>query len=225
MNLMSHLIAGFPDAETSIAIADALVKGGANILEIQLAFSDPSADGPAIQTASTIALEKGYSTKQGLEPGVENFVKMCKDAGVSACIIPDLPFDHDEGLTEACKKHGLENIPVAAPSMTKERLEAMASKGFKYIYAALRAGTTGSETTIDQATLDFIDTVGKGGAKVLGGFGIRNGEQSKVLSKHVYAVVAGSVFVNIVLANADTAEGRAKAIAEIEAKAKEIAGK
>ena len=49
MNLMSHLIAGFPDAETSIAIADALVKGGANILEIQLAFSDPSADGPAIQ--------------------------------------------------------------------------------------------------------------------------------------------------------------------------------
>ena len=216
---MSHLIAGFPDAETSVAIADALVKGGANILEIQLAFSDPSADGPAIQTASTIALEKGYSTKQGLEvvkkihdrhpetpiyimtygslaftPGVENFVKMCKDAGVSACIIPDLPFDCDEGLTEACKKHG-------------------------------RAGTTGSETTIDQATLDFIDTVGKGGAKVLGGFGIRNGEQSKVLSKHVYAVVAGSVFVNIVLANADTAEGRAKAIAEIEAKAKEIAGK
>ena len=105
MNLMSHLIAGFPDAETSIAIADALVKGGANILEIQLAFSDPSADGPAIQTASTIALEKGYSTKQGLAivkqiherhpetpiyimtygslaftPGVENFVKMCKGA-------------------------------------------------------------------------------------------------------------------------------------------------
>ena len=249
MNLMSHLIAGFPNAETSIAIADALVKGGANILEIQLAFSDPSADGPAIQTASTIALEKGYSTKQGLAivkqiherhpetpiyimtygslaftPGVENFVKMCKDAGVSGCIIPDLPFDGDEGLTEACKKHGLENIPVAAPSMTKERLETMASKGFKYIYAALRAGTTGSETTIDQATLDFIDTVGKGGAKVLGGFGIRNGEQSKVLSKHVYAVVAGSVFVNIVLNNKDTAEGRKKAIAEIEAKAKEISG-
>ena len=106
--------------------------------------------------------------------------------------------------------------------MTKERLETMASKGFKYIYAALRAGTTGSETTIDQSTLDFIDTVGKGGAKVLGGFGIRNGEQSKVLSKHVYAVVAGSVFVNIVLGNEDSAEGRKKDIAEIEAKAKEL---
>ena len=108
--------------------------------------------------------------------------------------------------------------------MTKERLETMASKGFKYIYAALRAGTTGSETVIDQATLDFIDTVAKGGAKVLGGFGIRNGEQSKVLCKHVHAVVAGSVFVNIVLANENSAEGRKKAIAEIEAKAKELTG-
>ena len=249
INLMSHLIAGFPDAETSIAIADALVKGGATILEIQLPFSDPSADGPAIQTASTVALDKGFSTKQGLEivktiherhpetpiyimtygslaftPGVENFVKMCKDSGVSACIIPDLPFDSDEGLTAACKKHGLENIPVAAPSMTQERLEKMASAGFKYIYAALRAGTTGSQTVIDQTTLDFLDTVGKHGSKVLGGFGIRNGEQSKVLCKHVYAVVAGSVFVNIVLSNADTVEGRKKAIAEIEAKAKEISG-
>jgi len=67
MNLMSHLIAGFPDAETSIAIADALVKGGANILEIQLAFSDPSADGPAIQTASTIALDKGTPPSRALK--------------------------------------------------------------------------------------------------------------------------------------------------------------
>lgn len=242
ITLMSHLIAGFPDGETSVAIADALVKGGASILEIQLAFSDPSADGPAIQTASTVALEKGYSTKQGLEivkkihdmhqdtpiyimtygslaftPGVENFVKMCKDAGVSACIIPDLPFDNDEGLTAACQKYGLENIPVAAPSMTQKRLEEMASKGFKYIYAALRAGTTGSQTVIDQATLDFLDTVGKGGAKVLGGFGIRTGEQSKVLCKHVHAVVAGSVFVNIMLKDPKDTAG-------VEAKARELSG-
>ena len=242
IKLMSHLIAGFPDGETAVKIADALVKGGASILEIQLAFSDPSADGPAIQTASTIALEKGYSTKQGLAvvkkihnmhpdipiyimtygslaftPGVENFVKMCHEAGVSACIIPDLPFDHDEGLTAACKKYGMENIPVAAPSMTKARLEQMAAQGFNYIYAALRAGTTGSQTVIDQATLDFLDTVGKHGSKVLGGFGIRTGEQSRVLCKHVYAVVAGSVFVNIMLNDPTD-------IAGVEAKARELSG-
>ena len=85
MNLMSHLIAGFPDAETSIAIADALVKGGANILEIQLAFSDPSADGPAIQTASTIALDKGYSTKQGLERLYAGHRKLRQDVQGRRC--------------------------------------------------------------------------------------------------------------------------------------------
>lgn len=243
IKLMSHLIAGFPDEKTSIEIAHALVKGGASFLEIQLPFSDPSADGPAIQTASTIALEKGFSTKNGLKivaeihkahpntpiyimtygslaftPGVKNFVKMCKDAGANGCIIPDLPFDNDEGLTGACKSYGLENIPVAAPSMTTERLTQMTAKGFNYIYAALRAGTTGSKTTIDQTTLDFIDAVGKNGAKVLGGFGIQSGEQSKILCKHVYAVVAGSVFVNIMLNEKD----KAIAINKIEAKANEL---
>lgn len=255
IRLMSHLVAGFPDGETSIKVANALVKGGASILEIQLAFSDPSADGPAIQTASTIALENGYSTKKGFEtikkiheqnpdvpiyvmtygslaftPGVENFVKTAKEAGISGCIIPDLPFDCDEGLTAACEKYGLANIPVAAPSMTKDRLEAMAAKKFPYIYAALRAGITGSETTIDQSTLDFLDTVGRHGSKILGGFGIRTGEQAKVLCKHVHAVVAGSVFVNILLnaSKSPSAQGGnidfAPAIDQIEAKAKELSG-
>ena len=249
VRLMSHLVAGFPDAETSVALADALVRGGTSILEVQLAFSDPSADGPAIQTASTVALEKGFSTRKGLEivkrirdrhpetpiyvmtygslaftPGVENFVVACKEAGASACIVPDLPFDGDEGLTEACRKHGLENIPVAAPSMRRERLDALASRGFEHVYAALRAGTTGSETTIDRATLDFIDAVGAHGSKVLGGFGIRNGEQSRVLCRHVHAVVAGSVFVNLLLERPDTPEGRAEALAAIEAKARELSG-
>ena len=249
VRLMSHLVAGFPDAETSVAVADALVRGGTSILEVQLAFSDPSADGPAIQTASTVALEKGFSTRKGLEivkrirerhpetpiyvmtygslaftPGVENFVVACKEAGASACIVPDLPFDGDEGLTEACRRHGLENIPVAAPSMRRERLEALASRGFEYVYAALRAGTTGSETTIDRATLDFIDAVGARGSKVLGGFGIRNGEQSRVLCRHVHAVVAGSVFVNLLLERPGTPEGRAEALAAIEAKARELSG-
>ncbi len=249
VRLMSHLVAGFPDAETSVAVADALVRGGTSILEVQLAFSDPSADGPAIQTASTVALEKGFSTRKGLEivkrirerhpetpiyvmtygslaftPGVENFVVACKEAGASACIVPDLPFDGDEGLTEACRKHGLENIPVAAPSMRRERLDALASRGFEYVYAALRAGTTGSETTIDRATLDFIDAVGARGSKVLGGFGIRNGEQSRVLCRHVHAVVAGSVFVNLLLERPGTPEGRAEALAAIEAKARELSG-
>ena len=147
---MSHLVAGYPTDELSFTAARALVEGGADILEIQLPFSDPSADGPAIQGACTKVLERGYRTADGLAfisklhqefpqvkiylmsygslvytPGIENFCKKAAQAGVTGMIIPDLPFDYDEGLTAACRANGMENIPVAAPSMSQERLSKL----------------------------------------------------------------------------------------------------
>ena len=132
IKLMSHLVAGYPTTQLALTAARALVKGGADILEIQLPFSDPSADGPAIQTACTKVLERGYKTADGLSfistlhqefpditiylmsygslvytPGIEEFCKRAAAAGVKGMIIPDLPFDYDEGLTSACKKNGM----------------------------------------------------------------------------------------------------------------------
>lgn len=223
IKLMSHLVAGYATDEISLEVARSLVKGGADILEIQLPFSDPSADGPAIQTACTEVLSRSYKTADGLAfikkvheefpettiyimsygsliytPGVDAFCKKASECGVKGMIIPDLPFDNDEGLTAACKKYGMENIPVAAPSMSDERLAKLANAGFKYIYAALRAGITGTKTTIDEATISFLKKVGAGGSKVYGGFGISNGEQSHALANTVDAIVAGSVFVRII---------------------------
>ena len=223
IKLMSHLVAGYATDEISLEVARSLVKGGADILEIQLPFSDPSADGPAIQTACTEVLSRSYKTADGLAfikkvheefpettiyimsygslvytPGVDEFCKKASECGVKGMIIPDLPFDHDEGLTVACKKYGMENIPVAAPSMSDERLSKLANAGFKHIYAALRAGITGTKTTIDEATIAFLNKVSAGGSKVYGGFGISNGEQSHALADTVDAIVAGSVFVRII---------------------------
>lgn len=227
IKLMSHLVAGYPTDELAFTAAKALVDGGADILEIQLPFSDPSADGPAIQGACTKVLERNYRTADGLAfieklhkefpevqiyimsygsliytPGVANFCKKAAGVGVKGMIIPDLPFDFDEGLTAACKENGMINIPVAAPSMSPERLEKLAKAGFPYIYAALRTGITGTDTKIDDATLDFLSKVSAGGSKVYGGFGISNGEQSAALASSVDAVVAGSVFVRIITENA-----------------------
>ena len=84
-------------------------------------------------------------------PGIKNFCKQASQAGVTGMIIPDLPFDNDEGLTKECKKNGIENIPVAAPSMSQKRLAKLAHAGFTYIYAALRTGITGTNTTIDKS--------------------------------------------------------------------------
>lgn len=244
IKLMSHLVAGYPTNELSLAAARALVAGGADILEIQLPFSDPSADGPAIQEACTKVLERNYRTADGLAfiaqlhkefpdipiylmsygsliytPGVANFCKKAAECGVKGMIIPDLPFDYDEGLTKACKENGMENIPVAAPSMSDERLAKLANAGFKYIYAALRAGITGTNTTIDDDTLAFLKKVSAGGSKVYGGFGISNGEQSAALASSVEAVVAGSVFVRLITENQNDEKALVSAVT---AKAKEI---
>ncbi len=244
IKLMSHLVAGYPTTDLALTAARALVKGGADILEIQLPFSDPSADGPAIQTACTKVLERGYKTADGLDfiarihkefpditiylmsygsliytPGIEAFCKKAAAAGVKGMIIPDLPFDYDEGLTAACKANGMINIPVAAPSMAAERLSKLANAGFPYIYAALRTGITGTNTTIDESTLDFLSKVSSGGSKVYGGFGISNGEQAKALASSVEAIVAGSVFVRLITENQNEEKNLASAV---EAKAREL---
>ena len=134
IKLMSHLVANYPNPEISYAAAEALVKGGADFLEIQLPFSDPSADGPVIQNACSTVLASGATTQNGLDfiaklhknfpnvkiaimsyasliftPGIDNFCRKASEVGVNAMIIPDLPFDCDEGLTSACKKYGMEN--------------------------------------------------------------------------------------------------------------------
>lgn len=244
IKLMSHLVAGYPTDELALTAARALVSGGADILEIQLPFSDPSADGPAIQGACTEVLSRGYRTADGLKfietlhkefpevqiylmsygslvytPGVKNFCKKASESGVKGMIIPDLPFDFDEGLTEACKENGMINIPVAAPSMSRERLEKLSKAGFPYIYAALRTGITGTDTKIDEATLNFLNKVSEGGSKVYGGFGISNGIQSQALADSVEAVVAGSVFVRLITENKDDKE---KLFEAVKNKAKEI---
>lgn len=244
IKLMSHLVAGYPTDELALTAARALVAGGADILEIQLPFSDPSADGPAIQGACTEVLKRQYRTADGLKfietihkefpetpiyimsygsliytPGVANFCKKAASVGVKGMIIPDLPFDFDEGLTAACNENGMINIPVAAPSMSPERLAKLANAGFPYIYAALRTGITGTDTKIDQATLDFLSKVSAGGSKIYGGFGISNGQQSAALGNSVEAVVAGSVFVRIITENKDDKEKLYEAVKE---KAKEI---
>lgn len=246
IKLMSHLVAGYPTDELALTAARALIAGGADILEIQLPFSDPSADGPAIQSACTEVLERHYKTADGLRfietihkefpkipiyimsygslvytPGIEAFCKKAATAGVKGMIVPDLPFDFDEGLTAACKANGMINIPVAAPSMSAERLKKLAGAGFPYIYAALRTGITGTDTTINDETLNFLKKVSAGGSKIYGGFGISTGKQAAALADSVDAVVAGSVFVRIITQNKDNKE---KLFEEIKAKTAEITG-
>ncbi len=232
ITVMAHLVAGYPSTDIARAAARGLAEGGVSYFEIQFPFSDPSADGKAIQTACASVLSRGYRLDEGFsfvkelrasypsipvfimtyanlayKTGIAEFVRRAADAGASGLIIPDLPFDADEGLNDACAKAGLVSVPVAAPSMTAERLAQLAALGRPFVYAALRSGITGQSTTIDADTISFIRSVTGAGcetpaaSKVLGGFGIRSGEQSRALGPSVHAVVAGSVFVDLIREN------------------------
>ncbi len=249
--LMAHLVAGYPDDPGCEAIARGLVEGGASYLEVQIPFSDPSADGPDILGACSAVLARGYAVEDAfllvdrlrrgfpgipifimayaslvVTPGADAFAERARASGAAGLIVPDLPFDSDEGLEAACGVRGLSSVPVAAPSMRAERLAAMASLGRPYLYAALRSGITGARTTIREDTRAFLAAAGAGGARVLGGFGIRTGEQSRALAPSVHAVVAGSVFVeaagNALSAGAGDSGRNDRLRKAVRAKAREI---
>lgn len=247
ITVMAHLVAGYPTTDIARSAARGLAEGGVSYFEIQFPFSDPSADGKAIQTACAEVLSRGYTLDEGFafvdelrrtypaisvfimtyanlayRNGIDPFVSRAASAGASGLIVPDLPFDADEGLDAACAKHGMVSVPVAAPSMDGNRIRKLRALGRPYVYAALRAGITGSLTAIDESTVSFLESVTAFGTKGLGGFGIRSGEQASVLSSHVHAVVAGSVFVDLIRENSPS--GGEAVRGAIAGKARELSG-
>ncbi len=205
-----------------MAVVEGLVAGGASYLEIQFPFSDPSADGPAIQAACRGALEAGFTVDEGLRfvaevrkrfdvpifimtyasliytRGVREFISAGRDAGALGFILPDLTFDYDEGVYEVAEELGTNVMPVTVTSMSESRLRLLEEKRPGYLYVALRRGITGSRTELDAENLGFLDRLGPLGAKVMAGFGISDRLQVEALDPHVHAAVVGSALVRTV---------------------------
>jgi tryptophan synthase alpha chain len=220
--IMAHMIPFFPDEATSYGVVETLVEAGIKYLEIQFPFSDPTADGPVIEAACMKALAQGFTVDKGFafvrsvsqlctdagikimvmtyaslvfNRGVARFVGEAKASGAEALIVPDLPPDTDEGLYRACRDAGIACVPVVVPSIRPARLELVLKNEPEYVYCALRAGITGSRTSLDPATLDFLGRLNRGSCKVLGGFGISDPAQVAALKDTVHAVVVGSAIV------------------------------
>ncbi|MDR2431718.1 MAG: tryptophan synthase subunit alpha [Candidatus Margulisbacteria bacterium] len=220
MRLMVHLVAGFPSRAGFAAAAGALRNGGAEILEIQIPFSDPSADGPAITLASESALRSGFRTVDifdyiriargaGFERimvmtyanipfryGVEKYIKDMRAAGVEGLITPDLPLEDTEGYYRLALRHGIAPVPVAVAGMLPARLKML--RPYKKIYVSLRTGITGADTVISAAVKKFLRGLSGAGYEIYGGFGINKAGQIKALSPLVHAVVVGSYFTRTV---------------------------
>ena len=220
--IVSHLIAGYPTLDGSFEVAKGLIDGGAYALEIQIPFSDPSADGPTIEAACSVSLKQGFKVDDGFDlitrikeyspstpiyimsyasilftKGIDSFVKKSKEYGIAGLIIPDLTVGSDEGLYSIGEKYGVDIVPVLVTSVPKNRVkEILDGSSSSWVYIALRGGITGSYTTITQDNIDYLNFVKEHGRKVMAGFGIQSREQVNILDEHVDASVVGSYFVN-----------------------------
>jgi tryptophan synthase alpha chain len=217
--LVCHLIANYPDFDQSLKIAEALAVGGAESIEVQFPFSDPSADGPYILKACDQALKSGFTVDKGFElakmiikathlnvfimsyanilytRGIENFIKQAENIGVKGLIIPDLIVNNDEDLFETGENYNISIIPVLNLTTPRKRIAEIYSHDPEYVYAVLRKGITGKSTEITTENIKFLSHLSKYNAKILGGFGINSRNQVKSLAPYLYASVAGTVFV------------------------------
>ncbi len=221
--LMTHFIAGYPTVEESLKVGKALMAGGASYLEMQIPYSDPTADGPVIAAACDKALANGFRVDRAFElcreltsvegavplflmsyggivynAGVEAFAARAREAGASGLIIPDLAPGSDEGLAEACRKEGLFCVPVLIPGVEESRIEEVMADRPEWVYLALRRGITGTMTELGEENLATLDKLKKRGVMIMAGFGIQARSQVEAVAPHADAVIVGSQVVRTI---------------------------
>lgn len=232
--LVTYTMAGDPDPETSLAILKALPQAGADIVEFGLPFTDPMADGPAIQAAGLRALKAGQTTAGTLDLvrrfresdadtpvilmgyfnpiyqyGVERFLADAKAAGVDGLIVVDLPPEEDAELCLPALAAGLAFIRLATPTTDDRRLPAVLANTAGFVYYVSITGITGA------ATPDF-DKVSGAVARikrhtdlpVVVGFGVKTGAHAAAIARGADGVVVGSALIDRLKASLDD-EGRA----------------
>ena len=236
--LVPFVTAGDPDLETTAKVIEVLAQNGADMIELGVPYSDPLADGPTIQAAATRALAKGVKLEDVLDivkqlsskvdipiilftyynpiyyRGVENFLKLLKDAGVSGLVVPDLPLEEADVLIKPANEMGIEVTLLVAPTSPAERIEAIASSSQGFIYLVSVTGVTGMRTQMGTQVKELLQQLHQKTDKPIGvGFGISTPEQAKQVKEWgAEAVIVGSAFVKRLAA--DNSEEALKNVGE-----------
>ena len=219
--LVAYLTFGDPDPETSIDVVRAAVDAGADVIELGVPFSDPSADGPVIQVAMQRALAAGGSLPGAIDAvatlrargvaapivlfgyynppfvyGVERFATDVGRAGVDAVLTVDLPIEELEELRAPLAAHGVGVVPLIAPTSTDDRIARLAAVSPPFVYYVSLTGVTGAALAtaqLDRARLDAIRAAAR--APVAVGFGIKTPDDARRVAAVADGVVVGSALV------------------------------
>lgn len=227
---IAYLTAGDPSPERTPALVDALVRGGADLIELGVPFSDPIADGPVVQRAGERALKAG-TTLQGvleiaaqirrtsevplllftyLNPvmryGLERLARDAAASGIDGCLLTDASVEEAHEYVGAMHRHGLDTVFLAAPTSTERRLKLVAQYSTGFVYLVSRTGVTGERESLSTQVGPLVRAMRAVTDLPLAvGFGISKPEHVAELGGQVEAVVVGSALVHCIERNRDNA--------------------
>ncbi|MBB3391505.1 tryptophan synthase alpha chain [Rhizobium sp. BK275] len=234
--LVTYFMGGDPDYETSLGIMKALPEAGSDIIELGMPFSDPMADGPAIQLAGQRALKGGQTLKKTLQLaadfrksndttpivmmgyynpiyiyGVEKFLDDALASGIDGLIVVDLPPEMDDELCIPALRKGINFIRLATPTTDEKRLPTVLNNTSGFVYYVSMTGITGSALPDPSLVAGAVKRIKEHtDLPVCVGFGVKTAEHAKVIGASADGVVVGTAIVNQV-ANTLTADGKATA--------------
>lgn len=212
---------GDPSVEVTEQLVYAMEEAGADLIELGIPFSDPTAEGPVIQEANIRALSKGITTDDIFEMvkrirkktkipmvfmtyanvvfsyGTERFVQTAAEIGIDGLILPDVPFEEKEEFDSVCKEYGLDFISLIAPT-SKDRIRMIAKEASGFVYCVSSLGVTGVRQEITTDVRAMIELVKKeNDIPCAVGFGIATEEQAKEMSKFSDGVIVGSAIIRL----------------------------
>ena len=218
---IAFITCGDPDLETTAAAVRAAVENGADLIELGIPFSDPTAEGPVIQGANLRALSGGITTDKVFDfvreirrdvsvpmvfmtyanvvfsYGSERFISTCKEIGIDGLILPDIPFEEKDEFQPICKKYGVDLISLIAPtSQNRIAMIAKEAEGFLYIVSSL--GVTGTRSEIETDLGEMVKLVRENANIPCAiGFGISTPEQAKQMADIADGAIVGSAVVKL----------------------------
>lgn len=245
-----YLVAGDPSVEASREYVEALCRGGADVIELGLPFSEPIAEGPTIQRAVERSLAAGMTPERyfgfiedlevdvpivcmtyynliyqfGPAEGPRPFVERAAGIGVDGFVVPDLPVEESDALVAACRAVGCDSIFIVAPTTTDDRLARIQERVSGYVYVQARLGTTGARAAVSAETERTLSRLSEWDIPMAVGFGIATADHARqIIALGADGIIVGSALVDIVAEGVDCGVSTGEIADRLEAKSRELA--